>query len=276
MKLSIKKSIRQLKFKTNFLFNYLSRAPVSLAIERSLECKIFSKKISTSPVLDLGCGDGLFCSILFDEKVDVGLDIDKRELARASSLGVYKNLIQGSAENIPLESEECNTVFCNSALEHIKNYNSVLGEIHRILNSDGRLYITVPTNMFDKYSAVYTLLSLLKFKKLSEKYRVFFNKFWKHYNCFSKDEWKHIFFNSGFEVIEINEYASKRICIIENLLVVFAFPAFILKKITKRWIISERFRKIYIFPLYLVLRSILRKDSIEDGAGMVFFSLKKR
>jgi len=63
-----------MKFKSDFLYNYLKQAPISLAIERSFECEILSKQKFQRPILDIGCGEGLFALILFDEKINVGID----------------------------------------------------------------------------------------------------------------------------------------------------------------------------------------------------------
>ena len=63
-----------MKFKNNFLYNYLKEAPVALSVERSLECEILSNQEFKYPILDLGCGEGVFANMLFDEKIDVGID----------------------------------------------------------------------------------------------------------------------------------------------------------------------------------------------------------
>ena len=47
-------------FNDNFLCNYLIDAPTPLAIERSWECILFSQEELKTPILDIGCGDGIF------------------------------------------------------------------------------------------------------------------------------------------------------------------------------------------------------------------------
>jgi SAM-dependent methyltransferase len=265
-----------MKFKKDFLFNYLTEAPAALAIERSLECEILSKQDFQRSILDIGCGDGLLAFILFDEKIDVGIEPNEKELERAKEYGMYKELIQCHGNDIPKETGSFNTIFSNSVLEHIPELQPVLKEVHRLLAPEGRFYITVPTDMFDKYSILYQLLSLFRLNNLAERYREFFNKFWKHFHCYKKEDWEKIWRDSGFEVIESKEYNSKIICLINDFLVPFAFLSFIAKKIINRWIISPNLRKIYIYPFYLIVRDLIKR--YEDGKkeGIIFFSLKKK
>ncbi|MBU1152821.1 class I SAM-dependent methyltransferase [bacterium] len=265
-----------MRFKKDFLYSYLKEAPASLAIERSLECEIFSKQEFTPPILDIGCGDGLFAFILFDEKIDVGIEPNGRELGKAEEYGMYKELIQCYGNDVLKKSESFNTIFSNSVLEHIPEFQPVLNEAHRLLTPEGKFYVTVPTDMFDKYSILYQLLSLFKLNNLAERYRKFFNKFWKHFNCHKKEDWEKIFRDSGFEVIDSKEYDSKSICLINDFLAPFAFLSFIMKRMTGRWIMSPNLRKIYIYPFYLIAKGLIRRYESGNTGGIIFFSLKKK
>src|SRR5947207_12297154 len=125
-----------MKFKHNFFRNLLKEAPLPLAIERSLECQILFKEEFKHPVLDIGCGDGIFASILFDEKIDVGIDPNEMELERAKTYNIYVELIKCFGNAIPKPSRSFNTIFSNSVLEHIPDIESVLKEIHRLLSNE--------------------------------------------------------------------------------------------------------------------------------------------
>ena len=164
-------------FKTDFLYNYIKEAPLPLAMERTFECKILSQQEFARPILDIGCGEGIFAYVLFDEKIDVGIDPDKNELKRALKYGMYKELINCYGDSIDKPDKFFKTIFSNSVLEHIQGINPVLKEAHRLLDDDGVLYCTVPTNYFDKYSLMFQFLTFLKLKKLSEKYKVFLISF---------------------------------------------------------------------------------------------------
>jgi 2-polyprenyl-3-methyl-5-hydroxy-6-metoxy-1,4-benzoquinol methylase len=265
-----------MRFKKNFLFNYLKNAPFALALERSMECEIMARQEFVRPILDIGCGDGLFAFMLFDEKIDVGIEPNARELRRAKEYGMYEELIRCYGNNISKDSESFNTIFCNSVLEHIPEVRSVIDEAHRLLSPGGRFYVTIPTDMFDNYSISYQLLSLSRLYDAAEQYRRIFNKFWKHFHYYKQKEWEKVFEDSGFQVIDFKEYDSKITCLIHHFFVPFAFPSLITKKITNRWIVSKGLRRIYIFPFYLVARGVIKRFERGKNGGIIFLSLKKK
>jgi len=264
-----------MRFKNNFLENYMVEAPIPLAVERSLECEILSKQDFDRPILDLGCGEGMFAYILFDEKIDVGIDPNSRELERARKYGMYHELIQCSGNEIPKESGTFNTILSNSVLEHIPTLKPVLWEAYRLLSDKGKFYITVPTNLFDHYTIGYQLFSFMKLHKLAEKYRNFFNRFWNHYNYYSKDKWEALFRECGFKVVNSQEYDSKPICMLNDFLVPFALPRFLMKKTINRWVLFRRIRRIYIYPFYLFAKYLIKRCENGKQGGIIFFSLSK-
>ena len=266
-----------MKFKTNFLYNYLLQAPVLLAIERTMECEILSKLEFNRPILDIGCGEGVFANILFDEKIDLGIDPNGRELERCKQYQGYNELIECFGNNIPKEAGTFNTIFSNSVLEHIEDLDTVLKEAHRLLSTNGRMYVTIPTNLFDKYNLIYQVFSFLHLKTLSEKYRVFFNNFWKHYHYYDKAGWEATFNKSGLKVISYREYNSKSTCLFNDALVPLSLPGFVFKKFTNRWILFPFLRKIWAKMLNIFIPPLILKDlKIEKECGLVFFEIAKK
>ena len=266
-----------MKFKSNFLYNYLTEAPVSLAIERTLECEILSRQDFIRPILDIGCGEGLFAYILFDEKIDVGIDPYGRELKRCKHFEMYKELIQCNGDNIPKQSKSFNTIFSNSTIEHIPDIDKVLQEANRLLSDNGKLYITVPTNFFDKYTVGFQILSFFGLKALAEKYRVFFNKFWNHDHYYDIEGWEKLFQKNGFVILNHRNYNSKFICMLNGFLNPFSIYSFLVKKITNRWFLFPSVRKIIARILCFFIKGIIYKDIDEKAQkqGLVFCEIIK-
>ncbi|MFA4955715.1 MAG: class I SAM-dependent methyltransferase [Candidatus Methanoperedens sp.] len=264
-----------MKFKENFLMNYISNSPISLALERAMECEILSHQEFARPILDIGCGDGLFAYNLFDEQIDTGIEPNTKELERAKELNCYHELINCNGDNIPKKDGIYNTVFSNSVLEHIEPLDPVLKEVHRLLSKNGYFYATLPTNKFDQYTIVNQILIKIGLKSTARKYRSFFNNFWKHYQYYSPEEWGQLFERIGFRVVECVEYGPKKTCLVNDFFMPFSFCSLVTKKLFNRWILFPSWRKVYLFPLYYISSKSLKKSIGVHNGGLVFFKLKK-
>lgn len=264
-------------FNKDILLNYLLEVPLPLAIERWFECEIYKTKEFKRPILDIGCGEGIFAHILFGEKVDVGIDPNIKELQRAKSYSAYNELIECFGNKIPKPDNYFKTIFTNSVLEHIPDIDSVLREANRLLASDGRMYVTIPTDYFDRYSLIYQLLSFLGLTNFSEKYRQNFNKFWKHFHFYNKAKWGTVFIRNGFKVVSHREYADKNICLFNDFLAPLCFFSFITKKIFNRWFLIKPLRLVFAKIEAVIFSRYLRKHFMNDtNCGLIFFELAKR
>src|SRR5258708_2402892 len=265
-----------MKTNKDFVASYVAMAPLALAVERSLECRIMSRMSFRHPVLDIGCGEGLFAKILFAEKIDTGIDPNARELERARELGAYDTLIECRGDHIPGADGSYQTVLSNSVLEHIPEVEPVLREAHRLLAPGGFLYITVPTNRFDEYAIVTQVLGLFRLRTLQKRFRAFFNRFWAHHHCYTPQGWAGILEANGFEVVVVRPYDPKYVCLMNDLLVPVSIPAFVTKKLINRWTLIPQLRRVLLAPAIAVLRGMLTNaESCPDG-GLVFLAARKR
>lgn len=101
-------------------------------------------------VLDIGCGYGFF--ELFAAKNGVrhitGIDMTPDDLATASRHVQFPNVAfrQGSAIEIPLQSDSCDTVVSWEVIEHIpQNTEPIMfREVSRVLRPGGVFYLSTP------------------------------------------------------------------------------------------------------------------------------------
>lgn len=266
---------KSLKTNSDFLLDYISLAPLALAFERILECRILSKQPFEQPVLDVGCGEGLFAKVLFADKIDTGIDPNTKELSRARELGGYEELLECRGDAIPKPDGSYRTILSNSVVEHIPEILPVLKEAHRLLAPDGRLYLTVPSNRFDEYTWISQFLLLLGLKNLQKRFGKSFNRFWAHYHFYTQEEWGKLAGQAGFEVVEVRGYGPRRVCLLNDLLVPFSVPEFITKKLTNRWAMFPRLRRFILAIPAKIGNRFLRGGERCDEGGLVFLSLKK-
>ncbi len=262
--------------KRRFLREYWAHAPLPLALERTWECTLLARQHFVRPVLDIGCGEGLFARILFGEAIDTGIDPNARELERAHGLGAYRELLTCGGNAIPKPAGAYRTIFANSVLEHIPDLDPVLREMYRLLAPGGRVYVTVPSHRYDHYTLANQLLAGCGLKTVAERYRAFFNRFWRHYHFHDPAGWQARFARHGFEVHECHTYGPKTLCLLNDMLVPFCLPNMILKRICNRWMLLPGVRRLVLAPLELVGESIARRGTRAEDGGLVFLVLGKR
>lgn len=263
-------------FKENFFESYIEKAPVALALERNFECEILSKKRFDRPILDIGCGDGIFASVLFSEKIDVGLDPNADELKRAEHEDAYFELLNCYGDRVPKPDGSFKTIFSNSVFEHIEKIGPVLDECHRLLASDGRLYLTLPTNRFEQYSIGSRALNGIGLSGLAQRFQKFYNKFWVHHHAYHENDWTKLFNEHGFAVADMQLYDSKNACSINDGLAYLAVTSLFARKILNRWFFFPKLRRLTA-PLWTaVWKPLLKSPRTEQEFGLVFFELRKK
>jgi ubiquinone/menaquinone biosynthesis C-methylase UbiE len=112
------------------------------------------KKVITPAdlVLDVGCADGVFSSIIFKKskaKSLIGLDIVKTSVDWAKKhwkSNKKMEFIVGDAHKLPFESNSFDAVFCLEALEHVANPTKVLKEFKRVMKKGGYGVFLVPSD----------------------------------------------------------------------------------------------------------------------------------
>ena len=173
--------------------------------------------------------------ILFNEKLDTGIDPDSKELLEANRNGSYLETINCYGSKIPKKNKSFRTIFSNSVLEHINDIDSVLKEANRLLYDGGCLYITVPNACFKEYSVISQILKILHLNKVRKNYHERYNKFWVHFHDYKTSDWKHLFKKNNFKVKYFTRYCPKSICMINDALLPFCVLEFLTKKLINRW-----------------------------------------
>ena len=106
-------------------------------------------------IFDIGCGKGQMLTILTrtsPESQYIGIDIgsDVREAWKISKSRRMKNtqFIRADCASLPIRtcsSNQSQIVFCASMLEHLNNVQPAMTELVRIMSTDGKLIIGLPT-----------------------------------------------------------------------------------------------------------------------------------
>jgi ubiquinone/menaquinone biosynthesis C-methylase UbiE len=105
----------------------------------------FAEIKDDSVVLDIGCNTGHLLKSIRKTNTNCecwGIDIEPK----ITSLQIDKcNFQVADARNVPFEANYFTIVFALDILEHIKDIEKAIGEIHRILKPDGTFILCGPT-----------------------------------------------------------------------------------------------------------------------------------
>lgn len=228
----------------NHLEAYLQAAPISLALERAIEGRWLSSLPLAEPLLDVGCGDGLFAERTFSHPLSVGIDRDPAELAIARSRRAYRALAAGDAALLPFASGTFATVISNSVLEHLADLPGTLAEIRRVLRPSGRFWFSVPSPLYGKLLFHAVLLERLGLRALARRYEDLVNlRLQKNLHCLGIDEWTRLLADAGLRVVEHRSYLPRAVMFANDLGYPLALPAMLWKRRLGRWTLSPALRK---------------------------------
>jgi 2-polyprenyl-3-methyl-5-hydroxy-6-metoxy-1,4-benzoquinol methylase len=147
-------------------------------------------------VVDLGCGEGAFTSLLVRKgAVVTGIDGEPEGIRLAKEIfvkeGLQANLVVGSVEKIDLPDASADAVTSCDVIEHLDDWTSHVAEAARILKPGGVLAVTTPYRICETPAPFHThefvpseLLSLAKPHFAQTSVRETHHLFWYTFFCY--------------------------------------------------------------------------------------------
>ena len=249
----------------DFLFLQLRDLPYFRAFLRAVESTYYQDLPLPAPVYDVGCGDGHFASLTFEQKIDVGLDPWHGPIHQAKKFGGYLGLVEADGGQTPFPNNYFASAISNSVLEHIPHIDAVLAETARVLQPGAPFYFCVPNPRY--------LSELCISRVLGKGYTEWFRRISRVHHAdepdiwhgrleragFTLERWWHYFSPSAMRVLEWGHY--------------FGVPSVVARILTGRWIISRT-----KWNLALTERFVIKYASPEplDDGTFTFYIAKKR
>lgn len=98
--------------------------------------------VDQGPVLDIGCGDGLFLRLLAKKGLSgEGIDISPKAIEKCQIQGLKAQILDFTAEDLPYSDNTFGTVSILDVLEHVYQPTEIVSKAKRIAN---QLVISVP------------------------------------------------------------------------------------------------------------------------------------
>lgn len=104
--------------------------------------------------LDIGCDAGIYTIEFLKRgiKAVTGIDLNEVNLKLAkknlAKFDLSANILKADAQKLPFADNTFDQVICLMVLEHVKEPNMLLAEIHRVLVPSGQLILSVPNELY--------------------------------------------------------------------------------------------------------------------------------
>lgn len=257
---------------SDILAQHLALEPVHRALIRSLEHRLFAFQRLEQPVLDIGCGDGIFAALTFPEGIDVGIDVTEALVAEARQRGVYQRVEVASGTALPYADGAFRTVVSNCVIEHIPDVEALLHEVARVLAPGGRFIFSAPNDRFTDMLMTVAALKRLGLGGLAERYGRWWNRHAVHYHLDAPEVWRGRLARHGLTIVSQTPYMSTEAMRVMELSHYYAIPSIAWRKLTGRW--SLRPARVRSSLAYRWLRPYAEQDLPAHGACTFYVTQK--
>ncbi len=223
----------------DILWRHLMDLPYFRAMVRAVEHSFYVGLDLPGPVLDMGCGDGHFASVVFDHPLDVGVDPWWTELLSARKMKSYQHLVCSDGAKVPFADGSFGSAVSNSVLEHIPHVDEVVVELARLVKSGGRFVFCVPNDRFPKLLLGTQTFQSLGMQGAADSYSRFFNRISRHRHCDSFETWQARLKMAGFEVEKHWDYFPAKALHRMEMGHAFGLPALFFRKFTGHWVLAR-------------------------------------
>ena len=257
----------------DLLWRQLKTIPAFRAILRAVEARFYFAVDLPEPTLDVGCGDGHFSQMVFQRKLDAGIDPWWNPLKKAQKSEMYDIALQAMGDRLPFPDGHFASAFSNSVLEHIPDVQPVLNETSRVMQMNGRFLITMPSHNFTNHLGGAAFFERLGLPGAAAWYRDFFNRISRHAHTDSAEIWAERLAQAGFGIERWQYYFSKEALRALELGHVQGIPAAIMHALTGHWIVAPWASSLQRVERWL--RPFYNEPFPADGTYLLIVARKK-
>jgi len=230
----------ELQFPKDFLWLNLRDLPYFRAMVRAVEAAYYQEIDLPRPQLDIGCGDGHFASLVFNEPIDIGIDPWDAPIREAASRKCYRSVVLGDAGVLPFPDEYFGSAFSNSVLEHIPHVRDVLREAARVLKPNALFLFCVPNRRYLKELSIPGMFSRVGFHRLGNAYTDWFRRMTRVHHAQPPEVWESWLKEAGFQLEKWWHYFSPQALRALEWGHYFGAPTLLPHFLTGRWILVPR------------------------------------
>ncbi len=243
---------------------YFPHTPTALCIKECARLAALQNYPVKGPILDVGCGDGLFAKIAFDSEEVWGIDIDAKEGRWAQASRAYAQIIIGDVTKAKLPVSFFTTCIANCSLEHVPDIQAALATIEASLMPGGTAYLFVPNKEWAAEMRTVRLAKSALGEKVGTMFQAGIDEFFKHDHLYDEAGWRNVIEKSPLELLDIKPVLSTGTTRAFEAFLIPSLAGWVNKKLTTRWTNFPGIRSLAAPAAYALAKSAIAASGDED------------
>ena len=255
---------------------YFPYAPLALCIKECARLAALRDYEVSGPILDVGCGDGLFAKIAFESEEVWGIDIDGNEGRWAQASRAYSQIIIGDITKAKLPASFFKTCVANCSLEHVPNIQRALSTIAASLTPDGKAYLLVPNK---EWAAQFRAVKLAKSaagEKVGTMLQAGIDEFFRHRHLYDEAGWRDLIEQSDLKITELKPTLSSATTLAFEAFLIPSLAGWMNKKLTTRWTNFPGLRGLAAPAAYALAKAALAAAGAEEKTAEFLIVCQRR
>lgn len=255
---------------------YYTFAPAALAIRECIRLAAVRKLDLAEPLLDVGCGDGLFAKLAYPKKQAWGIDINPSEVQRAQRTASYMTLICGNITGVHLPEGFFGSAIANCSLEHVSDIQGALRNIRGALKPNGQLVLIVPTPNWTHHLAVAEALEAVGLVAVARAYGDALDRVFAHVHLYDTEGWRAQLGQAGFTTEEVQPIVSRATSWAFDLMLYPSLIGYLMRRLTGRWIAAPSLRPFTVNFARALVNAIGRAAPTGDASNAAEYMILAR
>jgi SAM-dependent methyltransferase len=253
---------------------YFPHVPTALAIKECARLSVVRRYPCPGPILDVGCGDGLFARMAFGDVEVWGIDIDAAEGRWAAASQAYAQVILGDVTRATLPDAFFATCVANCSLEHVPRLDLALRNINSALRPGGVAYLFVPAVDWAAHLTSARVLTRLGAPALGRQVQRSIDRQFRHHHLYDADGWRRAVLEAGLEVLAVEPVLSTATTVAFEAFLLPSLAGLVNKRLTTRWTNFPPLRQMFARPVFRAVKAIM--DRADDAPTAEFLVIAKR
>ena len=246
---------------------YHRYAPSALALRECLRLRAVRGHTLDEPILDIGCGDGVFAELAFPGKQIWGIDVNPTEIGRAQATAAYSTLVCGSITEASLPPGFFRGAIANCSLEHVPDLDRALSNISGALVPGAQFILIVPTPNWTSLLAIPEMLNAAGLTSLAAAYGAALDDVFHHHHLYDEQGWTERLERAGFAVRDTAVIASRRSSWMFDILLYPSLIGLGTKKLTGRWVLAPALRSLTVDITRRLLDALAERIGDSDSGS---------